>query len=130
MRIQPRGRSVRRLSRFVQVSLMLATVCVLACLSAQSGVRPRTDQLSSLNVGVSTKTEVRAALGEPNGNGAVRFSPVTRRREVWFYDYAKSGWLGTHFVVLGVFLDENLYDGYLWFSSASPPPKLVLAVPE
>ena len=130
MRILPCRWSVRRRSRFGQASLIVAAIYVLGCLSAQSGVRPRIDQLSRLKVGVSTRTEVRAALGEPNGNGAARFSPATRRREVWFYDYAKSGWLGTHFVVLGVFLDENLYDGHLWFSSASPPPKLVVAVPE
>ncbi len=79
-----------------------------------------------LRLGESSAAEVKAALGEPSGNGVV-FLPIDARpRNMWSYYYEKGlikagsgGNLDAEMrrTFLFVYFDGDRYDGYMWFSS-------------
>ena len=77
------------------------------------------NQLSLLKQGVSVKSDVLAALGEPRGYGAGRFHALPTPREIWFYEYMETDGVRTQLKFLLVFLDADRYDGHLWFASSS-----------
>ncbi len=111
---------VGRLPRFVQrvFGLAMLAMTIGCAMPPISDGRPaRTNGLQVLETGVSGKSEVRAALGEPRGNGMVRHTtdPATRR-SIWYYEYvrAKGDQLGLK--ILLVFFDDETYDGHLWFA--------------
>ncbi len=110
-----------RLSRMAQgaVGLVLLVLTIGCSIPPISDGRPApTNRLESLETGVSTKIDVRAALGEPRGNGMVHHTtdPATRR-SIWYFEYvqAKDDQLGLK--ILLVFLDGDTYDGHLWFAA-------------
>jgi len=79
--------------------------------------------------GVSTKEDVQRVLGPPRGGGSAIFPPDRRLREVWFYEdievinvtSPKRGILrmDVRQQILLVFFDEEVFDGYMWFSNAA-----------
>ena len=78
---------------------------------------------SSLTVGTSTTEEVRSVLGEPEGKGREALPTGKPPRTIWTYSYdasmadlGGSGSDSRRMYVL-VFLKDDTYDGYLWFSS-------------
>jgi hypothetical protein len=71
------------------VVLAIVALCGSSCVSLESGSLPRTDRLSQLQVGVSTKADVRRILGKPRGRGAFRLTPELGQGEIWAYDYFK-----------------------------------------
>jgi hypothetical protein len=95
------------------------------------GSPPRTDQLDTLKLGDSTKADVLLALGQPQGDGVVRFAVERTPRTIWSYDYTEAkvgiGWAASAKVVglrvLLVFFDQDKYAGHLWFASAPDLPK-------
>ncbi len=110
-----------RLSRMARgaVGLVLLALMMGCSLPPISDGRPvPTNRLESLQTGVSTKIDVRAALGEPRGNGMVRHtSDRATQRSIWYYEYIrlKDDQLGLK--ILLVFLDGDTYDGHLWFAA-------------
>jgi len=105
------------------------------------GSLPKIDGLESLRVGVSTVSEVREALGNPRGYGALHHTadptPWIRNyteasadriglkapldptyRKIWFYDYMESSGNRMGLKFLLVFFLDDRYDGHLWFSAA------------
>ncbi len=83
---------------------------------------------SRLQKGVSTMDEVRRLLGEPTGSGAV-FLPGLQQspQEIWFYQdieltdmKAVQGQIDLQMrqQILIVFVRENRFDGFMWFSNA------------
>ncbi len=101
------------------VGLVLLALTMGCSLPPVSDGRPvPTNRLESLQTGVSTKVDVRAALGEPRGNGMARHTsdPATQR-SIWYYEYIrmKDDQLGLK--ILLVFLDGDTYDGHLWFAA-------------
>ncbi len=110
-----------RLSRMARgaVGLVLLALTMGCSLPPISDGRPvPTNRLESLETGVSTKIDVRAALGEPRGNGMVQHTsdPATQR-SIWYYEYIqlKDDQIGLK--ILLVFLDGDTYDGHLWFAA-------------
>ena len=83
------------------------------------GSPPRVEQLNTLNDGVSGKSDVLLALGEPRGYGVAHISRTLPARDIWFYEYteAEGGEIGIKYLL--VFFDKEIYDGYLWFSSVN-----------
>jgi len=79
--------------------------------------------------GVSTEADVRRVLGPPRGGGSAIFPPDRRQRQVWFYEdidvlnvtSPKPGFLRMDLrqQMLLVFFEEELFDGYMWFSNAA-----------
>ncbi len=79
-----------------------------------------------LRPGESSAAEVKAALGEPSGNGVVLLPIDARPRKMWSYYYEKglikAGSGGNidadmRRTFLFVYFDGDRYDGYMWFSS-------------
>jgi hypothetical protein len=107
----------------VRVSLLLflaAFVPLSGCVTVSYGVQPNTDRLAQLVPGKSRSSDVLLALGEPRGKGAAHLSPELPLRNVWYYEYLKASGAMTMNVdlkMLIVFLQGDVYDGYLWFSS-------------
>jgi hypothetical protein len=72
----------------------------------------------ALRPGVSNSKDVLAALGEPFGKGMAML-PITHEtpRTMWTYYYGEADMKDGRGMYLFVFLDRDLYDGYMWFSS-------------
>jgi hypothetical protein len=83
------------------------------------GSPPKVNQIGLLKQGMSVKSDVLAAFGEPRGYGAGRFHALPTPREIWFYEYMETDGVRTQLKFLLVFLDADRYDGHLWFASSS-----------
>jgi outer membrane protein assembly factor BamE (lipoprotein component of BamABCDE complex) len=109
------------MAKRLSLLLFLATlVAQSGCVTAIYGVQPNTDRLAQLVPGESRSSDVLLALGEPRGKGAAHLSPELPLRNVWYYEYVKGSGAMTMTVnlkMLIVFLQGDVYDGYLWFSS-------------
>ena len=80
----------------------------------------------TLVFGQSTRENVRAALGEPSGDGGFMMPLIDREpRQIWSYYYergnvaaAGGGVVGdARRIMLFVYFDDGRYDGYQWFST-------------
>jgi hypothetical protein len=70
-----------------------------------------------LRMGISTREDVTAAFGTPDGKGIENFPTSRRPRTVWSYlsgEVIKSGEQRLHLLI---YFDGDRYDGYLWFSN-------------
>lgn len=84
------------------------------------GSPPRTDRLSTLKPGISTTEDILQALGEPRGHGMARWIPIDLRpRKIWFYEYTEARDRRVTLKILLVFIQQERYEGHLWFSSAN-----------
>ena len=110
--------------------------CLLSLLAAGCsgikytvGTRPVTEALeTTLRLGESTPAEVIAALGKPSGQGGVMLPELDKRaRKSWTY-YFEEGQITARgqgqppdvdmgHIFLFVYFDDDVYDGYLWFST-------------
>ncbi len=101
------------------VGLALLVLMIGCSLPPINDGRPApTNKLESLETGVSTKIDVRAALGEPRGNGMVRHtSDRATQRSIWYYEYIRLKDDQFGIKLLLVFLDGDTYDGHLWFAA-------------
>ena len=104
------------LRRVVLAALLVAT---FAGCTTTLGTPPRYQALSGLTRGQSTEDDVRRALGDPVGKGAMRTGKVTEPRQVWSYEHAVASSSSTAFGILLVFFRDGHYDGHLWFTSDS-----------
>jgi hypothetical protein len=98
----------------------IATIALLlsGCTTIEFGNQPDTDRLDSLEIGVATQTDVLLALGQPRGEGAAEFNPQPGRpRRIWFYEYMRAENKDLDLTILIVLFEDDLYDGYWWFSS-------------
>lgn len=124
----------------------LYAACVLALWNAAGFAQPLGSGVfhkvgaveAQLARGASTKGDVQALLGVPNGTGASLF-PVTSagrvqswdKREIWYYEDIEAdlapgaGQGGAHRLdirtqILLVFFKGELFDGYFWTSNTNP----------
>jgi hypothetical protein len=120
----PRLHRVSNKRGFGTLLLLMAIVFVFlfsACMDMQfrMGKKANPDVLEkALRPGVSNSKDVLAALGEPFGKGMAML-PITHEtpRTMWTYYYGEGDMKDSRFMYLFVFLDRELYDGYMWFSS-------------
>ena len=79
-----------------------------------------TAPLAQFKPGATTMADVRAALGEPRGDGIVRHNAKEPRRVIWFYEYGQirpeHGDTQTSLKIVLVFFKDGRYDGHLWFA--------------
>jgi hypothetical protein len=104
---------------FKFVVLFLLALVINGCApSIQFGKPPMTDRLDTLKIDVSTKQDIKAVLGEPQGYGAVR-SPSFGIKEAWLYESTDVEGSKARLRMLMVFLDKErgVYHGHLWFAS-------------
>lgn len=96
--------------------------------SSQFGNFPQVERIKNeLQRGVSTKQDIQNILGKPTGNGGYLAIMDGKPREVWYYheignsmiDYKDSIIrMQSHYKVLLVFILQDKFDGYKWYSSA------------
>jgi hypothetical protein len=112
------------------------TIAVLLTVLALTGcsIRIRTGRLpdvkvleNQLQIGTSTAAEVRRLLGEPyaRGRSLLPPDPAKRPTDLWTYTYGEGDLEDSRQIVLFVFLDQDVFLGYMWFSSLpaiQPPP--------
>ena len=78
---------------------------------------------SSLRIGDSTREDVLAALGIPNGRGRIMLPIDEKPRTLWFYYYEEDelsiggGESISNVIILFVYFNGDLYDGSLWSST-------------
>lgn len=119
------GRVIRMRPSFASPSGLAALLLAVVTLSfagcapsIELGRPPPTDRLDQLKLGVSTASEVKSILGEPQGRGAVR-SPSFGVKNAWLYESMKSEAGRSKMRMLMVFMDSEsgVYQGHMWFSS-------------
>jgi hypothetical protein len=120
-----RARSKRDFGTLLLVMAILPAFLLSACVDMQfrMGKKANPEVLEkALRPGVSNTKDVLAALGEPFGKGMVML-PITHQtpRTMWTYYYGEGDMKDSRFMYLFVFLDRELYDGYMWFSSLQRP---------
>ena len=71
----------------------------------------------TLKPGVSTRADVKKALGEPWGRGRVMFPIDDGPRDLWYYYYDETTLKDSQRYFLFVFFKKENYSGYMWFSS-------------
>jgi len=96
----------------------LVSLCLAACTTVHYGSPPHIDRLAKLQLGQSSSADVLLSLGEPRGHGVARLAPDMEAEQVWFYEYVVSDGKNVALKMLLVFVRQDVYDGYLWFSSA------------
>ncbi len=103
--------------RWMGVLGLLALAAGCAAPPITVGYRAPLQNLDRLISEKSSAADVRAALGEPRGYGAARYTSDQPLRKVWFYEFLqiKGDQVGVN--ILLVFFRGDGYDGYLWFSA-------------
>ena len=111
-------------------ALVVAATAVMTISACNSVIQIRSGRQvdpalldTALTVGQSTAEDVRSVLGEPEGKGREALPTGQPPRTIWTYSYdasmaalSGSGSDSRRMYVL-VFLKDDTYDGYLWFSS-------------
>lgn len=76
-----------------------------------------------LHAGVSTKEDVQALLGKPNGYGGAVLPTGHIPHDIWFYNLIEgsvqrsggAGRMNIQMEVLLIFFEKEVYDGHMWF---------------
>jgi len=101
--------------------MMLAVMVISGCIDirVKAGARPEVTLLEQkLVAGKSTMDDVRAALGAPYGTGSSMLPLHPSPRIMWSYYYEEGNLSDDRRMFLFVyFTEDQLYEGYLWFSS-------------
>jgi len=129
-----RNRDYIRLRRWKHGLALICVMALAACaqtpqrFSTAEAFRDTRLQETQLKKGVSTMEDVRRVLGEPTGSGAVFLASVQKSpQEIWFYqdieltDFKSSaGQIDAKIrqQILVVFVRDQLFDGFMWFSNA------------
>jgi len=78
---------------------------------------------TELKAGVSTKEDVQALLGKPNGDGGAVLPTGHIPNDVWFYNLIEASAqssgganrMDVQMEVLLIFFNQEVYDGHMWF---------------
>ena len=130
---QPHQRSTRFGTRtpvastLTYVGILVATMAFISIMTSgcadmkyRVGTRPDPSVLEAkLHVGKSTSEEVIEALGKPDGKGAALFTIYSQPSQLWSYYYEEGTMQEASRIFLYIFMNEDLYEGYMWFSSLS-----------
>jgi hypothetical protein len=76
-----------------------------------------------LHPGVSTKEDVQALLGKPNGYGGAVLPMGQIPHDIWFYNLIEgsvqasggAGRMNIQMELLLIFFEKEVYDGHMWF---------------
>jgi hypothetical protein len=101
---------------------------------AEHSAAQRNAALAQLVRGTSTRADVERLLGHASGIGASRMPPDWQPRDLWFYEFIKTGKMqalpdvdptGARIIhvdmtqeILLVFFYGDLFDGYMWYTNA------------
>jgi len=119
---------IPRLTSFVRVRTQLAlqfTAILAACMAlgacvdikVRAGNEIDLPALQELQIGESTSDDVQATLGTPFGTGRSYLPFQSEHMEMWSYYYELGTMSDDRRTFLFVYMDDGVYDGYMWFSS-------------
>jgi len=97
-----------------------AAILLNACATSfHAGSTPPVERLVSLKPGVSTRADVTATLGVPQGQGNALSSSRPEVQDLLVYQYVEADGQQARTRNLLVFVDKQsgLYQGYMWFRS-------------
>ena len=121
--------SVRRMLRTVMIVAVVLATEGCGTVRYHAGREFNVGSLeNTLKVGSSTQTDVRAALGEPYGQGGAMLAWHDAPRTVWTYYYETGqvdlGGSDSHSrrSYLFVFYSGDKFDSYMWFATSALPP--------
>lgn len=115
-------RALRLLATGVLVaSCLVGSGCISARIEAGRRVDPGLLE-TSLRIGESSRADVLKVLGDPYGRGRGLLPIDATPKTVWSYYYEEikiesNEVKDARRIFLWVYLDEDRYDGYMWFSS-------------
>lgn len=117
---------VQRMFPFIAAGF-LGVILLSGCgtIQVRAGSKPNVNALQALQPGKSTKQEVLAALGKPEGRGRSMLPWQDSPRILWSYYYEEGamnlgGKSDDRRIFLFVFFKGDRFDGYMWFSSLKP----------
>ena len=99
------------------ISAVVIVVSACVDLRIRAGNEIALPALENLQVGVSTSSEVREVLGDPYGTGRSYLPFQSEQIDMWSYYYELGTMSDDRRTFLFVYLDEGVFDGYMWFSS-------------
>jgi len=105
---------------YLLVMAILISVVLSACsIDLRAGRRPDVQVLEkNLRLRESTSADVLGVLGNPYGRGRAMLPVIHSTPKIlWSYYYEEASMKDARRIFLFVFLDQDLYDGYMWFSS-------------
>jgi len=114
------------MKRVVAVALG-ASLALSGCvnLRIRVGTPPNLDALEwRLVIGASTESDVVRELGLPyaRGRSLLPIDPAAKPLTLWSYYFETGSIEDPRRTFLFVYLDENHYQGYMWFSSLPDQP--------
>lgn len=116
----PPSAESRRTTRALGEALVAVAMLLVGCSTApvELGRRPPVERLAQLTPGTSTRAEVLAALGEPQGRGAGRL-PAAPLMDLLLYESDSMDGTKMRMKMLIVFVHRTtgVYEGYMWFNS-------------
>jgi hypothetical protein len=118
------ARSMRTVISLLLGAVALCSVSSCIDIRVRAGTRPDVQLLEErLVMSKSTMSAVRALLGEPYGTGSSMLPIQPAPRTMWSYYYEEADLKdGRRTFLFIYFTPDNLYEGYLWFSSLPSPP--------
>ena len=109
------------LSLLLRCSILGAALLLLdACATSfHAGSPPPVERLVALKPGVSTRADVTATLGTPQGQGNALSSSRPEVQDLLVYQYVETDGQQVRTRNLLVFVDKlsGSYQGYMWFRS-------------
>lgn len=114
------GHAKDRTQLAVQFAAILAACIALgACaeIKVRAGDEINLPALQDLQIGKSTTADVQATLGAPFGTGRSYLPFQSEHLEMWSYYYELGTMSDDRRTFLFVYLDDGVYDGYMWFGS-------------
>jgi hypothetical protein len=117
------NRSNHRKILWQRLAVLIAwSVAVASCTPpASTGAFRNSGVLETqLHRGVSTKADVQALLGVPNGPGSTQIPALGSSvpREIWYYEDIALAGSAMRMQMILVFFNGNTFDGYLWTTGA------------
>lgn len=109
----------RKVDAFFSIVIFMGCIALSGCvdLKVRAGQPINITGLDSLEIGVSTSDDVRLSIGNPFGVGRSQLSMQEEPVEMWSYYYELGTLSDDRRTFLFVYLDDGIYDGYMWFSS-------------
>lgn len=120
MSVSSRGRTPRRRPAWLPCLVTLLLLGCAGCGNVRFYVSRQIDLdaiESRLRLKESTREDVLAVLGPPEGKGREMLPMSPTPRSMWSYYYEEGTLQDVRRVFLFVYFDGDVFDGYFWVSS-------------
>lgn len=112
---------LRPVAKAAVVVSVAAAMCACVDIRIRAGNEINLPALKELRIGESTSDDVQAKLGAPFGTGRSYLSFQPDPIDMWSYYYELGTLSDDRRTFLFVYLDDGIFDGYMWMSSLPDP---------